>query len=88
MSKSNSNRARTLVWTAVVILIVVHQDFWFWDTYEPIVFGFMPIALAYHVLISILAAIVWFLATKYCFPNDVKEQGADNVSNQKQENAN
>lgn len=68
MSNSQSNGARTVIWLAVILLIILHQDFWFWDTYEPLVFGFMPIGLAYHVGISIAAAIVWFCATKYCFP--------------------
>ena len=56
------------MWIAVIALIVLHQDFWFWDTYEPLVFGFLPIGLAYHVGLSIAAAIVWFLATKFCWP--------------------
>ena len=68
MSAPKSNTARKLVWAAVVALLVLHQDFWFWNTHSPLVFGFMPIGLAYHALISILASIVWFLATKHCFP--------------------
>ncbi len=87
MSKPATNVARTFVWIAVAALIIVHQDFWFWDTYEPLVFGFMPIGLAYHVLISILAAVVWFLATKYCFPIDVGELETENTSSQKQDRA-
>lgn len=70
MSSKQSNTARTLIWIAVIALIVLHQDFWFWDTYEPLVFGFLPIGLAYHVGLSIAAAIVWFLATKFCWPAD------------------
>ena len=70
MSSKQSNSARTLIWIAVIALIVLHQDFWFWDTYEPLVFGFLPIGLAYHVGLSIAAAIVWFFATKFCWPVD------------------
>ncbi len=70
MNSTPSKSTRTLIWTAIFALIILHQDFWFWDTIEPLVFGFMPIGLAYHVGISIAAAIVWFLATKFCFPVD------------------
>lgn len=70
MSSKHSNSARTLIWIAIIALIVLHQDFWFWDTFEPLIFGFLPIGLAYHVGISIAAAFVWFLATKFCYPVD------------------
>ena len=55
----------------VVALLVLHQDFWWWDDIEPLVFGFLPIGLAYHAFLSIAAAIVWALAVKYCWPVDV-----------------
>lgn len=60
---SNTKKSRTWVWIAVIVLLVLHQDFWFWDTHKPLVFGFMPIGLAYHAGISILASVVWFFAT-------------------------
>jgi hypothetical protein len=80
MNRNQSNGARTLIWLAVIALIVLHQDFWFWTTFEPLVFGFLPIGLAYHVGISIAAAVVWFLATKYCFPVDEDSAGATPVT--------
>lgn len=55
----------------IIALIVLHQDFWWWDDIEPLVFGFLPIGLAYHAMISIAAAIVWALAVRYCWPKDV-----------------
>lgn len=75
MSKPSFNPARPLVWAAIVALVVLHHDFWFWDTYEPLLFGFLPVGLAYHVGLSIAAAVVWFLATRYCFP--VEEDGEE-----------
>lgn len=56
----------------VVLLIVVHQDFWWWDATRPLVFGFIPIGLAWHALISVAAAGVWALAVKYCWPGDLE----------------
>lgn len=58
-----------VVWGLVVLLIVLHQDVWFW-TDERLVFGFLPIGLAWHMGISISASITWLLATKYCWPSD------------------
>jgi hypothetical protein len=63
---------RRLVIALVVLLIVFHQDFWWWDDVEPLVFGFLPIGLAYHAALSIAAAIVWALAVWYCWPADVE----------------
>lgn len=73
MSKSTSKKASPLVWSGVVLLIILHQDFWFWDTYEPLIFGFVPIALAYHACISLCAGIIWALANKYCWPEGVDD---------------
>jgi hypothetical protein len=75
---TKSNKARNWVWFAVIALIVLHQDFWLWDVSKPYVFGFMPVGLAYHVLISILSAAVWFFATKHCFP--VTDEGTSTPS--------
>lgn len=59
------------VYGLIILLVVLHQDFWFWDS-DYLVFGFLPIGLAYHVGISIAAAVVWGLAIKYCWPDDVE----------------
>jgi len=60
---------RKVVWGLVLLLIVLHQDVWFW-TDERLVFGFLPIGLAWHMGISIAAGVTWYLATLYCWPVD------------------
>ncbi|MDV6034438.1 MAG: DUF3311 domain-containing protein [Phycisphaera sp. RhM] len=60
-----------LVWGLVVLLVVLHQDLWNWDN-DRLVFGFMPVTLAYHAGISIAASVVWFLATKFAWPSDLE----------------
>ena len=57
----------------VVILIVLHQDNWFWNN-DMLVFGMLPITLFYHLCISIAASFVWFLATKIAWPVETIEQ--------------
>lgn len=65
-----------LVWILVAVLIIAHQDFWFWETHE-FVFGFLPIGLAYHIGLSIAAACVWYLAVKYAWPDDLETAGSN-----------
>jgi hypothetical protein len=63
---------KKLVIVLVTLLLILHQDFWAWDSIEPLVFGFIPIGLAYHMAISIAAAFVWWLAMKFCWPADLE----------------
>ena len=57
-----------IIWGLVVLLIILHQDNWLWEN-GTLVFGFMPIGLVYHACISVCAAITWFLATKFAWPD-------------------
>lgn len=82
MSAPKSNTARNLVWAAVVALVVLHEDFWFRDAYEPLVFGFLPIGLAYHTALSVVASVVWFLATKHCFPVGEEKGGSSSAESE------
>jgi Protein of unknown function (DUF3311) len=58
---------KSFVWVLLVLLIVLHQDFWYWND-GTIVCGFVPIGLAYHIGLSLAAAGVWWLATKHAWP--------------------
>ena len=62
-------RGPLIVAVSVGVLLVAHQDNWFW-TDDTAVFGFVPIGLAYHAGISIAASIVWFVATQIAWPLD------------------
>ena len=33
---------------AIAVLYALHQDVWFWRTARPLLFGFLPVGLAYH----------------------------------------
>lgn len=59
---------RYVVWGLIALLIVAHQDIWFWDD-TTLVFGFMPITLLYHAGISLAAGFAWWLATIFCWPS-------------------
>jgi len=53
---------------AVVALYILHQDYWFWRTAHPLVFGFIPIGLFYHGAFSIAASLLMWMLVKYAWP--------------------
>ena len=57
------------MWGLVLLLVVLHQDFWLWDDSD-LVFGFLPVTLLYHACISLAAGVVWYLATLWAWPID------------------
>ena len=62
---------KILVWTLVVVLLILHQDNWYWDD-PTLVFGFMPITLLYHAGISVGAGVTWFLVTQFAWPEGLE----------------
>ena len=69
---SSTQTKRRLLWGAVAVLAVLHWDFWFWDD-RTILFGFLPIGLAYHMGYSIAAASLWWLALSLAWPDHIEE---------------
>ncbi len=61
-------RRSVLLTLAVLVLYAVHQDFWFRDVARPLVFGFLPIGLFYHVVLCLaIAGLMWVLV-RYAWP--------------------
>ena len=71
------------IWGAVLVLAVLHQDFWLWDD-ATLVFGFMPVGLAYHAGFSLAAGVLWLVVAKtaWPFPEDelVEDPESDEAS--------
>ena len=66
--------AKVLLLTLLVLAVyVVHQDFWNWKQAEPLVFGFLPVGLAYHAGYSILAAVLMAILVKFAWPTHLEE---------------
>jgi hypothetical protein len=63
-----------LLTLAVVAVYALHQDVWFWRTARPLVFGFLPIGLAYHAGYSILAALLMWLLVSHAWPHRLEEE--------------
>ncbi len=60
---------KLLVWSLIGLLVVLHQDIWFWGS-DDLLFGFLPVALGYHAAISLAASAVWLLAVNVAWPVD------------------
>jgi len=60
---------RILLLTLLVIAVyLLHQDFWNWKKAEPLIFGFLPVGLAYHAGYSILASVLMAILVKFAWP--------------------
>ena len=64
-------KSSIVIFIGFVVLAVLHQDFWNWDKPD-LVFGFMPIGLAYHAGYSIVAAIFWAMVVKFAWPHKLE----------------
>jgi len=58
-----------------VVLFVLHHDFWNWARTD-LVLGFLPVGLAWHAGFSVVAALFWWLVSKFAWPTAI-EQWAD-----------
>jgi alpha-D-ribose 1-methylphosphonate 5-triphosphate synthase subunit PhnH len=59
---------RYAIAAAAVLLAILHQDVWLW-TDTKMVFGFIPMGLAYHAVYSIAAAALGALAAYHAWPH-------------------
>ena len=65
---------RVLLVVATVVLYLLHQDFWYWRTAHPLVFGFVPIGLFYQACFSVAAALLMWLLVKFAWPTHLEEE--------------
>jgi hypothetical protein len=64
---------KVLVALGVTLVALAHQDFWFWDDAR-LVFGVLPVGLAYHVGYSLLAAAVVWAVVRFAWPARLEEE--------------
>jgi hypothetical protein len=57
----------------IALLYVLHQDFWFWREARPLVFGFLPIGLAYHAAFTLSIALLMALLVVRAWPDHLDE---------------
>jgi Protein of unknown function (DUF3311) len=62
-----------LGWLLVLLaLYLLHQDVWFWNEARPLVFGFLPVGLAYHGAFCIAVAAVMWALTRFAWPSHLE----------------
>ena len=66
---------RIILALVVVALYLAHQDLWFWRTARPLVFGFLPMGLAYHALYCGAAALLMWVLTRVAWPSHLEQPG-------------
>ncbi len=78
-TRSRTSDGALTVTLLAVILISWHQDYWLWDN-GTLVFGILPMGLFWHICISLLAMLTWWLATRIAWPFDDGETDASEYS--------
>ena len=54
------------------VLYALHQDVWFWRTARPLLFGFLPVGLAYHGAYCVAAAMLMWTLTRVAWPHHLE----------------
>jgi hypothetical protein len=62
---------RTTLYAALVILVLLHQDFWFWDD-STLLLGFLPVGLVYHALYCIATSLLMYLLVTRAWPDEAE----------------
>ena len=57
----------------IALLYVLHQDFWFWHTARPLVFGFLPVGLAYHAGYTLAISILMLHLVRKHWPSHLED---------------
>ena len=70
---------RKVIWVLFLLLFMFHQDFWWWDD-ASLIFGFLPIGLAYHAAFSLGCALLGWLAIKYAWPHKLQKFAEKNTT--------
>ena len=58
----------------IVVLYLLHQDFWFWNSATPLVFGFLPIGLFYHLVYTLVISGLMWLLVKLAWPSHLEAE--------------
>jgi hypothetical protein len=64
---------RALLTLAIILLFVLHQDFWNWNRLD-LLLGFIPVGLWYHALYTIAVAGLMWLLVKLAWPANLERE--------------
>jgi hypothetical protein len=71
----------SLVLAAILVsaMFVLHQDVWFWRTARPLVFGVLPIGLAYHAAFTLASSGLLWLLVRLAWPSHLEGESRPDV---------
>jgi hypothetical protein len=64
-----------LVALVTLLVYVLHQDFWFWRSARPLVFGFLPVGLAYHAAYTLGISVLMLYLVRRHWPGHLEHAG-------------
>ncbi len=67
--------SRILPVLIVAVLYVLHQDVWFWRTARPLMFGFLPVGLAWHAAYCVAVSLLMLWLTRVAWPAHLEPGG-------------
>jgi hypothetical protein len=56
----------------VLVVYALHQDFWNWNNSD-LVFGVLPVGLAYHAGFSVLASVTMWVLVRFAWPEQLEQ---------------
>jgi len=62
--------ARRLLYGALVLIFVLHNDLWLWDDARLV--GGLPVGLTYHIGFCLVVALVMWLIVRCAGPEDLQ----------------
>ena len=66
--------------SAVALLYLLHQDVWFWRSATPIVFGFLPVGLFYHICFTLAVAVLMLALVRFAWPKELESESEQDHS--------
>lgn len=65
---------KALLSVCTLLLYLLHQDFWFWRTAHPLLFGILPVGLGYHAAYCLLAAAWMLILIRTIWPSHLESE--------------
>lgn len=64
---------RRLLFLAVALMAVLHQDFWFWSD-RTLVFEILPVGLFYHAAYTLAVALLMWMVGRHAWPAHLEKE--------------
>jgi hypothetical protein len=62
---------------ALLVFFALHQDLWFWRSAQPLVFGVLPVGLAWHAGYTLAVSVVMAILVRRAWPAHLEGAGEE-----------